>query len=417
MTLSPYSVEVEGLGKAYRRYASRMGHVLGSLGLGRLSRHADVWALRDVDLRLARGGTLGVCGANGAGKSTLLRLLAGITAPTTGRYRIHGSVSSILEIGAGFHPGFSGRENIELHAVLMGLRRREVRRKAQEIVDFAELGAAIDDPLRTYSAGMAMRLGFSVAVATSPSLLLIDEVFAVGDVRFQKKCIDKITAFKRAGTTVLLCTHSLYDLRQLCEEAIWIHEGAIVSRGDPVRVTNDYASFQKQRMEGADLVLHSGGEPAPVAGERPHVVAVEIWREGSPGPVSEVTTGEPLELRIWWRNPDPERFPIHVAVGFLRHDRVLCAGTGTHLNGEAPRGSSGCTVLRLPDLRLLAGRYLMPVWILDEHGVHRYQEYLVPTELVVRSETRQVGVFLPDSEWIQRDDLPPPGPDGTGHGA
>lgn len=402
-----YSLEVEGLGKLYRRYASQLGRALGSLGLGRLIRHQDCWVLRDIDLKLARGGTLGVCGANGAGKSTLLRLLAGVSAPSAGRYRIHGSVSSILELGAGFHPGFSGRENIQLNAVLMGLSRREVQRRSAQIIEFTELGSAIDDPMRTYSAGMAMRVGFSVAVAADPDVLLIDEVFAVGDLGFQQKCIDKLAEFQRRGTTVLLCTHSLYDLRQLCEEAIWVHQGRIASRGDSVRVTNDYSSFQAERMEGGDVV-QATSRPPEQQEERPRILAVEVHLEGTPGPVTEVETGQSIELCIWWRNPDPERFPIHLAAGFLRQDRVLCAGTATHMDGGRPEGPSGCTVLRLPDFPLLAGRYLIPVWIQDEHGIHRHHEFLTPSMLVVRSRARQVGVFVPVSEWIQRNDLPLP---------
>ena len=404
MPSSPYSVEVRDLGKAYRRYTGRFGQTLGAMGLGRFARFQDAWVLRDVNLSVRPGAMLGICGANGAGKSTFLRLLAGISAPTAGGYRMHGSVGSILELGAGFHPAFSGRENVRMHAMLAGLSHRELMAKADEIIDFTELGAAIDEPLRTYSSGMAMRLGFSVAVAANPDVLLIDEVFAVGDIAFQKKCIDKITTFKERGTTVLLCSHSLYDLRQLCDEAIWIHDGRIAAHGDPAHVTGEYVTFQDRRMEGTDL-RRDGVETE--LDDLPRVAAVEVWRVGGDGPVTEVQTGDAIELRVWWRNPHPERFRIHVGAGFTRQDRIFCCGTATHLGGPAPEGASGCAVLTVPNLPLLGGQYLIPVWILDEHGVHRHQEYVAPFELTVRTSAKELGVFLMESQW-RHEDLPAP---------
>ena len=245
-----YSVEVEGLGKHYRAYERPLDRVIEACSLGRLKRHREFWALRNVDFRLASGASLGLIGANGAGKSTLLKVLAGITPPSEGRLRINGRVASLLELGAGFHLDFTGRMNIVSNGVMMGFTRREMEAKMDEIIEFAELGDYIDQPVRTYSSGMGLRLGFAIAAVVDPDVLIIDEVFAVGDMYFQKKCVDKIYSFKQRGKTILFCSHSLYDIRQLCDEAIWMRNGLPAAVGDSVTVTNEYQNASPQPRSG-----------------------------------------------------------------------------------------------------------------------------------------------------------------------
>ena len=232
-------VEAQGLGKCYRIYASALRRVGELASLGRLRGHRPFWALRSIDLAVPRGQALGICGANAAGKSTLLKILAGTTSPSEGRFRTAGRVTSLLEIGAGLHLDFSGRANIQLQGVLHGYRRRELARIAGEIAEFAELGDFLDEPVRVYSSGMGMRLGFSVAMAMEPEVLILDEVFAVGDVYFQKKCVDRLFELKARGVTILFCSHSLYDIRQLCDEALWLRDGEPAALGGSVQVTNE----------------------------------------------------------------------------------------------------------------------------------------------------------------------------------
>jgi len=203
MASNEYSLEVEGLGKSYRMYQSPFRRITEVLTRGKIKGHQEFTALNDVNFKMRPGTSLGLCGANGAGKSTLLKVLAGTTAPSAGRYRMSGRVASLLELGAGFHLDFTGRANIYMNGIMMGYSRREMESKIDEIVDFAELGPYIDEPVRTYSSGMGLRLGFSVAVAVDPDILIIDEVFAVGDMYFQKKCVDRIYDFKRRGDPVL----------------------------------------------------------------------------------------------------------------------------------------------------------------------------------------------------------------------
>jgi len=415
-----HAIETQGLGKAYRIYPGPLQRILEGLSLGRWRGHHEFWALRDVDVRLDPGASLGLCGANGAGKSTLLKILAGTTAPTVGRYRVGGRVASLLELGAGFHLDFTGRANIVMNGTMMGIPRRELLGKMDEIIEFAELGDYIDEPVRTYSSGMGLRLGFSVAVAVDPDVLIIDEVFAVGDMYFQKKCIDKIYDFKRRNKTILFCSHSLYDVRQLCDEAIWLDQGKVMATGDSVAVTNRYSAFQRHHIE-RDAITAEQFPDAPAVGERrplPRIVDARCYRMGTEEECYQITTGDSFEVRVWWENPTPEETPINLGIAFMRQDMTTCGGSGTHLSGVTLEGAGGCSVLEVPEVPLLSGHFLVLIVLLDEEGVHKYQEYLMPENLVVLTHTRDVGLFRLDTSWKQRDlpapalpdDLASPGP-------
>jgi ABC-2 type transport system ATP-binding protein len=204
-------------------------------------RISDVWAVREIDIAIQRGEVFGIVGRNGAGKSTLLRLVAGVLRPTSGRVVVHGwPVSPLLEIGAGFHPDLSGRENVYLNATLLGHAKREVDEHYQAIVEFAELADAMDAPLRTYSSGMVMRLGFAVATEWDPNVLLVDEVLAVGDEAFQKKCQSRIEKFRHQRTTVLLVSHQLAQVIAICSRVAWLDDGTVRAIGDPETVVRQY---------------------------------------------------------------------------------------------------------------------------------------------------------------------------------
>jgi len=402
------AIECEGLGKAYRIYGSPLRRIGEALSFGAWRGHHEFWALRGVDFKLRRGGALGLCGANGAGKSTLLKVLAGTTRPSEGRFRMGGRVASLLELGAGFHLDFTGRANIMINGIMMGYSRREMQAKIPEIIEFAELGAHIDEPVRTYSSGMGLRLGFSVAVAVDPDILIIDEVFAVGDMYFQKKCVDRIYEFRRRNKTIVFCSHSLYDVRQLCDEALWLRDGRVAGSGSAVAVTNDYSAFQVAHIEEhrkATSVSFPGEAVATPTtssdgrGALPRVLDARVYRLGTDEEVREVSTGDSIEVRVWWENPAPERMPIHVGMAFVRQDMTTCYGTGTHFDGVALSGARGCTVLELPRLALLSGQFLLPVFLFDGAGVHKYQEHVLAEPLVVRTPTRDIGLMRLEHAW------------------
>lgn len=210
------------------------------------------WALQDVSLNIGAGESVGLIGSNGAGKSTLLRLICGLGRPTTGQVDVRGRVAALLELGAGFHPHLTGRDNLYVSAILGGLRRREARELFDSIVEFAELGGFIDQPLRTYSSGMQMRLAFSVAIHVDPSVLIIDEGLAVGDAHFQQKCLDRIHAFRRAGKTLIIVSHDMAAVRSFCSRAIWLRRGRVAADGPVESVIRQYEAVSSEGFAGLD---------------------------------------------------------------------------------------------------------------------------------------------------------------------
>ncbi|MEP6773975.1 MAG: ABC transporter ATP-binding protein, partial [Chloroflexota bacterium] len=230
-------ITVRGLGKEFRRYHSNrpitLQEAVVRAGVRRLASVEKFWAVRGVSFEAHQGQMIGMIGRNGAGKSTLLRLIGGVGSPDEGSVNVTGRIGALLDLGVGFHPDLTGRENVFVGGVIAGLTRREVAQRLEAIVDFAELEEAIDSPLRTYSSGMTLRLAFSVAVHTDPDIRLIDEVLAVGDVSFQQKCLQKIDNFKSQGGTVLLVSHDIDLVRRLCDEALWLDAGKVVAQGSP----------------------------------------------------------------------------------------------------------------------------------------------------------------------------------------
>src|SRR5438034_1540285 len=240
------AIEVRDVHKIYRRYGRRkqfatLKSALLSGSLLRDLRPDETFeALRGVTFDVRAGSTFGIVGRNGSGKSTRLKLIAGIGKPTAGAVRVDGRVSALIELGAGFHPEISGRENVYINGLMLGLSRREIARRFDDIVRFAELEEFIDAPVKTYSSGMYMRLGFAVAINVDPDVLLVDEVLAVGDESFTHKCLDKFAEFRRRGRTVLLVTHSLDLVTRFCDEALWLDGGVAKAHGDPKRVIDAY---------------------------------------------------------------------------------------------------------------------------------------------------------------------------------
>ena len=247
------AIELTNASKVYRRFAHRrqfatLKSALLTRSLVRdLNPDETFTALKNVTVSVPRGQTLGVIGRNGSGKSTLLKLVAGISKPSSGTVKVNGRVSALIELGAGFHPEISGRENVFINGIMLGLTKREIARRFDEIVEFAELREFIDAPVKTYSSGMYMRLGFAVAIHIDPDVLLVDEVLAVGDEGFTHKCLDKFAEFRRRGKTILLVTHALGLVDRFCDEALWLDAGRIRGSGDPKRIVDAYITDVQQR--------------------------------------------------------------------------------------------------------------------------------------------------------------------------
>ena len=403
--MGSHALEAEGLGKSYRIYPSARHRLLEAMTLGRVRGHDSFWALKDVNFRLRPGSALGICGANGAGKSTLLSVLAGVTSPTVGRFRASGKVVALLELGLGFREDLSGRDNLYLNGTLLGFTKSELDRRIGEIVDFSELGSAIDEPVRTYSSGMGLRLGFSVAIALDPDVMILDEIFAVGDMGFQRKCVDRMLERRKAGHTILFCSHSPANLRQICDECLWLDHGEVKALGDSKSVVEQYAAFQAHRIESDPAGARASGDGSPEAEERefPRIVDARAYRADTDEERYEFAPDDAGDLRVWWENPDPERTPIQVGVAFSREDMTMCAGTATHFSEEVLEGRSGCLTLSLPRFPLRGARFLVTVYLLDGGGVHRFHEFVLREPLDVPQALGSVGLFRLDHRWDQRD--------------
>ena len=298
-------IKVKGLGKQYRVGARRQQFptlrdslarvVRKPLDMLRANGHSEMfWALRDVEFEVAPGEVIGVIGRNGAGKSTLLKILSRITEPTTGRAELYGRVASLLEVGTGFHPELSGRENVFLNGAILGMRNAEINRKFDEIVSFAEIERFIDTPVKRYSSGMYVRLAFAVAAHLEPEILIVDEVLAVGDGQFQKKCLGKMNEVAKGGRTVLFVSHNMRAVVQLCGTCIWINEGHVKSRGPANEVVVDYlSSVQPQKMDGLiTKEMHYHEELEELS-----FTLIELLDEDS-NPTIVSYFGDPLRFRV-----------------------------------------------------------------------------------------------------------------------
>lgn len=393
------AIQVNGLSKVYRVYDNPYHRLIERLPGVTRKFHREVAALRDIDFAVEPGQCVGLIGKNGAGKSTLLKILTGTTFPTSGSYSVRGAVASLLELGAGFHLDFTGRENIFMNAAMMGFSRKEAQRKLGEILEFSELGSFIDAPIRTYSSGMQARLGFSVAVATDPDVLIIDEILAVGDLNFQRKCVDRIWDYKKRGKTMFFCSHSLYDVRQICEQAIWIADGRMRMMADSVLVTNEYATWESQLRDRPD---EAPFEQAPRAAEttdaQPVILSAELVDPHTGELRNTFAPGDRVAVRVHVRNgKDPVRLAL--AIGFMRSEGTLCFAHSTQMEGVTFDHRECTVTLELPSLRLLSGEFNLPVWLLDERGVHRFHERPVAQKLVVQNRTKDLGLFLQEHSW------------------
>ncbi|HXD42625.1 MAG TPA: ABC transporter ATP-binding protein [Ramlibacter sp.] len=287
-----FAVEAQGLGKAYRPNANSAARLRSAL-MGREVPGDSFWALRDVCLEVPKGESLGIVGRNGAGKSTLLQLLCGTLTPTTGTVRLNGRVAALLELGAGFNPDFSGRDNVLLNGPLLGLSRQQLIQKMESIIDFSGIAHFIDQPVKTYSSGMFVRLAFSLAISVEPDILVIDEALSVGDGGFARKSFDRIMAMKQAGTTILFCSHSLYQVEAFCDRVMWLDEGRVMGIGAPHAVIRDYTLFLAGDASPAPT-------PAPAAAEplQPGAGQVDDGPTVQPQAIVSLPTSTPGHARI-----------------------------------------------------------------------------------------------------------------------
>jgi len=433
--VSEPAIEAVDVTKIYRRYAHKrqfatLKSALVSGSLIRDLKPEDTFqALKGVSFSVPTGCTYGIVGRNGSGKSTMLKCVAGITRPTTGRIDVRGRISALIELGAGFHPEISGRENVFINGMMLGLSKREVAKRFDEIVEFAELAPFIDAPVKTYSSGMYMRLGFAVAINVDPDVLLIDEVLAVGDEGFTHKCLDKFSEFRRRGKTILLVTHSLGLVERFCDEALWIDEGLARASGDPRRVVGAYVTAV-EKIEEASLAIgdqraleqSTVAPPAEIAAVSDPVAAseapIDMFRanEGRWGSREiEITSvhfvgadGQPIHV---FRSGDPMTVQLSVSaaapvddfafgIGIFNSDGICCYGTNTWVEELAGRRLEGSGEVRfvIESLDLTEGTYKIDVAAHSRDG-YPYDYHRLLYTFRVKSRIKDVGVYRPRHRW------------------
>jgi ABC-type polysaccharide/polyol phosphate transport system ATPase subunit len=441
------AIEARDVRKLYRRYGRRKGFgtlksALLSGGVRRQFEADAVFeALRGVSFDVASGTTFGIIGRNGSGKSTMLKLIAGIGKPTSGTVSVRGRVSALIELGAGFHPEISGRENVFINGMMLGLAKRDIARRFDEIVAFAELEDFIDAPVKTYSSGMYMRLGFSVAIHVDPDVLLVDEVLAVGDETFTHKCFDKLAELRRRGRTILLVTHSLDLVARFCDDALWLDRGVAREQGDPKRVIDAYlmdvaraedeAMARTQRSASAvplrsDRTLIPAVPPAASAAadgagaagadtaaptedmfkalegrwgtREAEIVAVELRRaDGTPAHVFQSGDAVDIRLSVLARQ---QLTDFVFGVGIFNVEGVCCYGTNTSIEGFRPTELNGTAevLFHVERLDLIEGAYKLDVAVHRESGAP-YDYHRLLYSFRVTSHSRDTGIFRPAHRW------------------
>jgi len=437
------SVVIDNVSKRFRKhtlqrksYTTVKSSILEKIFKSRYPRNNYIAALNSISLNVAPGASVGLIGRNGSGKSTLLKLISGIYRPDSGSVKVQGRISALIELGAGFHPDFSGRENIYLGGVMYGLTRREIDQKFDTIVQYAELEDFIDDPVRTYSSGMYMRLGFSLAVHTEPDILLVDEVLAVGDAGFIHRCHETISEFRRRGKTMIFVTHDLDSVARWCDEAIWLDKGNVKDRGEPRRVIDNYllGVEEKEELELEERNRLSAGIPSAVAEQLTEdlssaarlgelIVAEDPtapgkWGNGEVEIVSVKMLDGAGEAK-WIFHAEEQttvevEFVVHeevpelvFGIGILRADGICAHGTNTDIEGlevplptatqpgAKPRGVFRFVIERLG---LLDDAYFIDVALHRKDGTP-YDYHHCKYKFFVRGARRYHGIYAPPHHW------------------
>jgi ABC-type polysaccharide/polyol phosphate transport system ATPase subunit len=409
--VADFAISLQNVSKSYRLWGRRSQFATLKSALLRremeLSPEASVEAVRNVSFAVDRGEAFGIIGRNGSGKSTLLKIITGILKPTSGTVTVNGRIAALIELGAGFHPEITGRENIVINGIMLGLSRREIEQRFDRIVQFSGIGDFIDQPVKTYSSGMYVRLGFAVAVHVDPDVLLIDEVLAVGDEEFSAKCIAKIQEMKYRGVTLVFVTHQLDQVRKLCDRALWLDHGEVEAVGDPVRVVDHYLQEVSATQTGAPAP--AAAAPAKPAAKDPN--EEERWGSGEVvltrvmladdrgrelvalGPGTAVA----IEIDVNVRVPQDD---FVFGIGIYHADGTCVYGTNTDLEGLMPERleTDGRVRFVMPSLDLVAGSYRVDAAVHTRSG-RAFDYRRGALRFVVGARVHDIGVYRPKHQW------------------
>ncbi len=398
MTIQPagtsLAVDLQHVGKRFKRHSDRRNSIKERLVRGRARKPEDFWAVRDVTLQIPKGSVYGLIGHNGSGKSTLLKMIGGIYRPTEGSITTDGRVAALIELGAGFHPDMTGRENINLNGSILGLPRKDIQAVTEEIIEFSGLGDFINDPVKHYSSGMYVRLGFSVAVHLKPDVLVVDEVLAVGDEEFQRKCFDHLYALRRSGRTIIVVSHGLGQLEALCDEIAWLEHGEVQKAGPPTETIAAYLkrvnSDEAARNPQIEAVRDDDGDPR--AGDQSIRVRSARIVDLEGNAIGHAETGTTFQISLAITAREPVLGP-NVRIALQHESGPLVTMVSNHRVGTdfgIVEGDRTITVA-LTDNPLLPGRYRVHVDVFDFSGSKLLDSWNDAVEFPVRSQSGEIG--------------------------
>ena len=398
MTIQPagtsLAVDIQHVGKRFKRHSDRRNSIKERLVRGRARKPEDFWAVRDVSLQIPKGSVYGLIGHNGSGKSTLLKMIGGIYRPTEGSITTDGRVAALIELGAGFHPDMTGRENINLNGSILGLPRKDIQAVTEEIIEFSGLGDFINDPVKHYSSGMYVRLGFSVAVHMKPDVLVVDEVLAVGDEEFQRKCFDHLYALRRSGRTIIVVSHGLGQLEALCDEIAWLEHGEVQKAGPPTETIAAYLkrvnSDEAARNPQIEAVRDDDGDPR--AGDQSIRVRSARIVDLDGNAIGHAETGTTFQISLAITAREPVLGP-NVRIALQHESGPLVTMVSNHrveTDFGIVEGDRTITVA-LTDNPLLPGRYRVHVDVFDFSGSKLLDSWNDAVEFPVRSQSGEIG--------------------------
>lgn len=401
--MSEPAIEAVNLSKKFRIKSEARQSFKERLVRGRSNPHRDFWALRDATFAVPRGASLGLIGHNGSGKSTALKVLAGIYRPTSGYVKVNGRVSALLEVGAGFHPDLTGRENVRLNGAVLGFSGQQITRMMDEIIEFADIGEFIDNPIKHYSSGMHVRLGFAVAVMVRPEILIVDEVIAVGDEEFQRKCYDHLHDLRTHGTTMLIVSHGMGQINQICDEAVWLERGEVQQLGPARKVTQAYLDRvnQNEAAKSATSADRDAPDASPEAGHRGtgEIRITDVDFLGIEGELrSFLIAGQATTMRISYRCTSAvDR--VTVSVGLENADGLPVMGSSSDGDGawQVPEGP-GRVLWTLDPLLVAPGPYVLRVSVSSDGRLIDGDDEGIP--ITVRDGGMfQGGLFIQPGSW------------------
>ena len=396
------AIRAEQLGKCYALYQKPSDH-LKQILWGRFKKYTrDFWALQNINFEIRTGEIIGIVGRNGAGKSTLLQLLCGTLRPSTGKLQVRGKVAALLELGAGFNPDFSGRENVYMNAAILGLSRHEIDERIQAIIQFAEIRDFIDQPVRTYSSGMFMRLAFSVATSSDPDILIIDEALSVGDGAFARKSFDRIMALKERGKTILFCSHSMYQVEALCSRALWIENGQLIQDGSAAAVTSAY---QASLLEKVDKIKQVDLRSEPFATNPlspARFTSISAHTElGAGSHLKAISKHSTLSVALSFTVDRALPNPV-IALSIDDASGRTIASASTKIDQFSfaiDSTGTGCVKIIFPRIALLKGEYTITLFLACEHGLHIYDQATSYLKLEVSQIGLEQGIVSLEHLW------------------